>query len=187
MDKVFALLGASNHSKEARQSEDYYATGSVALEALLEREPFSDVWECAAGGGHLCRVLEDRGILGRKSDIVDRGIGAEVADFLSASGGWDGDIVTNPPYSAALAFVRKAVSLIRPGRKAAFLLRIQFLEGIERRAFFDGNPPKFVYVFTKRVNCPKNGDFSAFRGTAMCYAWFVWEKGFKGEPTVRWL
>lgn len=23
-------------------------------------------------------------------------------------------------------------------------------------------------------------------GSAVAYAWFIWEKGYKGEPVVRW-
>ena len=31
-----------------------------------------------------------------------------------------------------------------------------------------------------------NGDFDSIGGSAAAYAWFVWEKGFKGEPVIRW-
>lgn len=23
--------------------------------------------------------------------------------------------------------------------------------------------------------------------SAMCFAWFVWEKGYKGDPIIKWL
>lgn len=23
--------------------------------------------------------------------------------------------------------------------------------------------------------------------SAKCYAWFVWEKGFKGDPVIKWI
>lgn len=23
--------------------------------------------------------------------------------------------------------------------------------------------------------------------STMCFAWFIWEKGFSGEPTIRWI
>ena len=186
MDKTFKLIGA--HGTGERQKDDYYATDPKALEALLEVEEFSDVWECACGGGHLSSLLEERGLLKRKSDIIDRGCGAEILDFLNGFGGaWDGDIVTNPPYARALEFVKKALSAIHEGRKAAFLLRLQFLEGAARRALFDKEPPKTVWVFTRRILCAKNGDFETYDHSAMCYAWFVWEKGYKGDATVRWL
>ena len=51
---VFVCNGASNHSKEQRQNEDYYATEPKAVELLLEQETFSPyVWECACGEGHI--------------------------------------------------------------------------------------------------------------------------------------
>ena len=187
MDKVFKLLGS--HSNSERQKEDYYATDPSALEALLEKESFSDVWECACGGGHLCGLLSKYGMLKRKSDIMDRGCGAEIFDFLNdfLNTEWNGDILTNPPYANALEFVKKALAIIPKGRKAAFLLRIQFLEGMERRALFNKEPPKYVYVFSKRALCAKNGDFNLQNGSAMCYAWFVWEKGFSGDTVIRWI
>lgn len=49
---TFVCLGASNHSKEERELDDYYATEPKAAELLLEVEPnLSDIWECACGGG----------------------------------------------------------------------------------------------------------------------------------------
>jgi hypothetical protein len=33
-----------------------------------------------------------------------------------------------------------------------------------------------------------NGDFERYaKATAICYAWFVWEKGFKGDTIIRWI
>ena len=31
-----------------------------------------------------------------------------------------------------------------------------------------------------------NGDFDVLNGSATAYAWFVWEKGYKGETVVKW-
>ncbi len=68
------------------------------------------------------------------------------------------------------------------------LLKIQFLEGKERYKFFRKNPPKFVYVNSSRQNCARNADFKThIRNSAICYAWFVWQKGFSGEPIIRWI
>ena len=49
------------------------------------------------------------------------------------------------------------------------------------------NPPKYVYVFSKRTVCARNGDFENTKGSAVCYCWYIWEKGFKGEPVIRWI
>lgn len=31
-----------------------------------------------------------------------------------------------------------------------------------------------------------NGDFDATPGSSVAYAWFVWEKGYRGETIVKW-
>lgn len=50
--KVYTTLGASNHVKEDREINDYYATDPKAMELLLKEENFSkNIWECACGGG----------------------------------------------------------------------------------------------------------------------------------------
>ena len=52
---------------------------------------------------------------------------------------------------------------------------------------FQKYPPKVVYVFSGRVKCAMNGDFEKVGSSAVAYAWFVWEKGFKDEPVIRWV
>jgi hypothetical protein len=32
-----------------------------------------------------------------------------------------------------------------------------------------------------------NGDFASQKQSAIAYAWYVWEKGFTGEPRIRWI
>lgn len=66
-------------------------------------------------------------------------------------------------------------------------LRVQFLEGQERRKLFDVLPPKFVYVNSKRQTCYINGNDSEKMSGATCFCWFVWQKGFVGEPKIRWI
>jgi hypothetical protein len=186
--RVFATLGATNHSDNERATNDYYATDPMALVMLLDKEQFSnDVWECACGDGALSKVLEARGYNVLSTDLVDRGYGTGGVDFLELNEEYDGDIVTNPPYSKAQAFVEKALDVVTAGHKVAMLLRLQFLETKARRALFEKFPPKYVYVSSSRIQCARNGDFENYgKGSAVAYAWFVWEKGFNGEPIVRW-
>ena len=186
---VFRGLGASNHSEQEREANDYYATEPKAMELLLEVEQFShNVWECACGEKHLSKVLEDAGYNVRNSDLIERCDGVEILDFLSDEAKeWNGDIITNPPYKFATQFARKALDIIPDGNKVAMFLKIQFLEGKERRKLFEKHPPKCVYVSTSRLNCAKNGDFKTFTHSAMCYAWYVWEKGYKGDTIIKWI
>ncbi len=124
-----------------------------------------------------------------KGDIValDRGYGKPNVDFLQSSHRHNGDIVTNPPFRYALEFVQKSLELIPDGRKVAMFLRIQFLEGKAHRKFFNEYPPQTVYVATSRIKYAMNGDFEGTKGSAALYAWFVWQKGWKGETVVRWI
>lgn len=184
MRKVFSLLGASSHAVEEREENDYYATDPIALEMLLEKEKFNNVWECACGNGNLSNVLVKHEIHGRSSDLFDRGYGEIPINFLEQTEPWNGDIVTNPPYKYAEEFVRKAIEL--SDNKVAMLLRIQFLEGVKRRKLFDEYPPKIMYVFSRRVQCFKNNEKQE-HGGAMAYCWFVWKKGYMREPMIRWL
>lgn len=70
--------------------------------------------------------------------------------------------------------------------KVAMFLKLTFLEGKARKQLFRKYPPKTIYVFSSRVCCGKNGVFDR-KNNVVAYAWFVWEKGFQGDPIVRWV
>lgn len=187
---MFVTIGASNHSKTKREEYDYYATDPIALEKLLDMETFSEnVWECACGEGHLSKVLEKHGYNVFSTDLINRGFGQGGIDFLESDMAFDGDIITNPPYKYAIEFVEHAIETVTDGHKVVMLLRLQFLEGKSRRELFDRYPPKVLYISTGRINCCKNGNFSKEQrknNSAQAYAWFIWEKQYKGETIVKW-
>lgn len=142
--------------------------------------------EPACGHGHLSEVLKSRGYNVESFDLIERGYGG-VQDFFQYDKTFDGDIITNPPYSVAEEFVKKSLSIIPDGRKVALFMGIQFVEGKKRRLFLEQNPIKYIYVSSSRLNCAKNGDFVKYKSnSARCYAWYIWEKGWKGETTMRW-
>lgn len=189
-NSIYTTLGASNHTDKERQQHDYYATEPKAMELLLAEENFSPViWECACGEGHLSKVLEEHGFEVISTDLIYRGFGDdEPLDFLKDTlEDFEGDIITNPPYKYALEFVQRALDSVQPGRKVAMFLKLQFLEGKSRKEFFLKNPPKTVYVSSSRLICAMNGEFSKYPSSAVAYAWFVWEKGFKGDPVIKWI
>ena len=188
--KVFTTLGSSNHVPEEREAFDYYATDPRAVEMLLELEQFSPViWEPACGEGHISKALQAHGYEVISTDLIYRGFGdPEPLDFLKETlDDFEGDIITNPPYKYALEFVEQALNSVQPGRKVAMFLKLQFLEGKSRKHFFLHNPPKTVYVSSSRLICAMNGEFAKYPSSAVAYAWFVWEKGFKGDPIIRWI
>lgn len=156
---VFKTLGASNHADMERQCDDYYATEPKATEWLCKLEKFEgSILEPSCGEGHMSEVLKEAGYDVVSRDLVDRGYG-EVADFLAIDNvGFDGNIVTNPPYKFAQKFVEKALSIIPKGKKVAMFLKLTFLEGKARRALFKSSPPCRIWVSSSRLKCAMNGD-----------------------------
>jgi hypothetical protein len=125
----------------------------------------------------------------RTSDIVKRTTTTEQMDFLSCKEKkWDGAIITNPPFKLAREFVEKSLNLVGNGQKVAMFLRLQFLDGLNRYELFKKCPPKRVHIFSRRVRCAKDGDFTQYKsGGIQSTAWFVWEKGYKGSPKIDWI
>jgi hypothetical protein len=192
---TYVMLGASNHSDKERQNDDYYATDSHALELLLNSfkrdgvKIHKYIWECACGEGHLSNILEKNGYVTTNTDLVDRGYknNFQQLDFLTTDTIFDGDILTNPPYKYAREFVEHALDILKNGYYCIMFLKIQFLEGQARLNLFKRYPPKYVYVNSTRQLCAMNGEFEKYKSTAICYCWFIWEKGYKGEPIIRWI
>lgn len=179
--------GFGNYSSPDREPNDYYATHPSAARALLGVERFSPaVMEPACGAGHIVGVLREAGYEVAASDLVPRGCGEE-RDFFDVSDAGGMDVVTNPPFKCQERFARHALSILRPGGKLALLLKVQFLEGVRRRALFEEAPPARVHVFSRRARVAKGGDFSGIGSALACYAWFVWEKGFAGRPELDWI
>lgn len=185
---IYTTLGASNHVAEERQQHDYYATEPRAVELLLQEETFfKKIWEPACGEGHISKVLKAHGYDVVSSDLIDRSYGDEILDFFAYSIPCDYDIITNPPYKYAKEFVEHALDLVTEGHKVAMFLKLTFLEGQARKKMFEVYPPEKIYVFSSRVKCAKNGDFDTIGSSAVAYAWFVWSKGFKGYPIIKWI
>ena len=191
---TYATLGASNHTETERQTDDFYATNPESLKVFLERlkddgiHLHESVWECACGQGHLSKTLEQAGFTVISTDLVDRGYGESNVNFLETEYKPEQvDILTNPPYKYAQQFVEHAMELSTDGDYVVMFLKIQFLEGKARRELFKKYPPKYVYVFSERQTCAMNGNFDKYCQSALCYCWYIWEKGFNGEPKIRWL
>lgn len=187
---VYAPLGASNHSRQDRQSEDYYATDPIAIDVLLQQGGVklkNPVWECACGEGHLSERLKQYGYDVYSSDLVDRGYGESVVDFLTVNQQWHGDIITNPPYKYAKEFVEHGLKIVDDGCKVIMFLKLQFLEGKARKELFMKYSLKQLLVSSSRISCAPNGDFNKLKSSAVAYGWYIWEKGYSGDSTIKWI
>lgn len=182
-------LSGTSTSRE-RVQNDYYATPPESTMALLDREIFEgNILEPACGAGHISEVLKSYGYKTISTDLIDRGYGTGGIDFLKDDFDKVDNVVTNPPFKYAKEFIEKALEV--SDKKVAMFCKIQLLEGVARREMFENTPLRTVYVFTKRQNPFRNGSPVDENGkkwaSTMCFAWFVWEHGYEGKPTIEWL
>lgn len=183
-NNVYSTLGASNHSDHNRAEHDLYCTHPDAVRELLKIENFGKrIWEPFAGLRHISGELIAKGFDVRESDLLARGQPIEQLDFMAQNELWAGDIITNVPYKGATGYVRKCIDTVTDGSKVAVWLRILYLESAERKKFFQEYPPLRVWISSRRIPCGMNGVFGA---SAQGFAWFVWEKGYKGETILKW-
>lgn len=163
---------------------DFFPTPAWATYALVENEKFEgSTWECACGDGAMSRVLETACADVFSSDLFDRGYGDNGVDFTSSRRKAN-NIITNPPYNAAEAFVEAGTR--QASHKFALLLRLAFLEGANRaRTIFSDVPPSRVWVFSERITFYPVGVERKGTGTT-AYAWFVWDKDAPSSTELKW-
>lgn len=207
---VWATLGASNHSNEARESADYYATEPRALDLFIPYVKLHrKVFEPSCGEGHLSKWLVNHGYDVLSTDLVDRGYGIGGVDFFTVESAGFGledeskgttllkdwaagetfDILTNPPFKTALNYVLHAIDIIPEDGRVFLLLKTLFLEGRGRyERIYKANPPRYVYQYSNRIKCAKNGDFGEDGNSAQSYAFYEWHKHNDEHKTeVKWI
>ncbi len=164
---------------------DFFPTPKWATYALIDNEQFEgDIWECACGDGAMSEILKLTGQNVYSSDLYDRGYGDAGVDFLVSDKKFD-NIITNPPYNCAEGFVKSGLNNSR--RKFALLLRLAFLEGINRHnTIFSKFPPSRVWVFSERITFYPSGAVRKGSGTT-AYAWFIWDKEASSHTELRWI
>jgi len=170
-----------------REKDDFYPTPPEGTQALLRVERFDgSIWGPAAGGGAMARVLEAAGHHVISTELVDRGFGERRVDFLMEWKPRARNIVTNPPFRLASAFARKALALTTG--KVALLVKLAFAEGLERADVLDDPRLARIWVFRRRLSFERGGDRACvLRSGMMCFAWYVWQHGYSGKPTLGWV
>lgn len=178
-----------------RVDNDYYATDPISTYALFNVELFDSTsfLEPCCGEGHISKVIQD--VLPNSqiesTDLIDRGFGIGGVDFLEKQYNKKYDyIVTNPPYKLAQEFVEKSLSITN--KKVAMFLKIQFLEGIGRYNMFKNTSLKVIHVFSGRQDPWRDGktlnpETGKKWGSTMCFAWFIWEHNYVGQPIINWI
>ena len=182
----------------SRVAEDFYSTPQSSTIAILNKEILKgSILEPAAGQGHISTILHKyypqseiiSTDLVKREDKFNCNIQSGI-NFLTYNFNRKFDnIVTNPPFKLGKEFVERALELSND--KVLLFLKLQFLESKSRKEMFSHTPLKYVYVFSERQSPYRNGQELNEKGkpwsSVMCFAWFVWQHGYQGEPMIRWL
>lgn len=177
MDNLQASRIAGGNSAIGRRESDFYPTPPEVTVALLDflRLPENTViWEPAAGEGDMAGVLQTYFETVYTTDILDG------TDFLKSSIDAADWIVTNPPFSLAEAFIRRAAEL---GKPFAFLVKAQFWHAKRRLSLFDEFPPSYILPLTWRPDFFFKDDHGG--SPLMDVMWCVWlTPQMKGVQTI---
>jgi len=163
---------------------DLYETPSEITKMILDRLVLHKkvkFYEPAFGLGAISNVVKSYGFKCKESDINDG------VDFLQTKGKQKYNVViTNPPYKYAQEFIIKSFEHIKDDGLVVMLLRLSFLESAKRYDFFKNSGIFEIHVSCKRITMhPANRPKPKNSGT-VAYAWFVFKKGYKGEPVLKW-
>ena len=156
-----------------RNPSDLYPTPpdvTVALMRFLNLPRRTVVWEPASGEGDMAGVLQTFCDTVYATDVLDG------TDFLKSSVDDADWIITNPPFSLAEQFIRRAAELEKP---FAFALKSQYWHAKTRAGLFSEIPPSYVLPLTWRPNF----NFKTMPGKSplMDMIWCVWLTPWKKD------
>lgn len=164
-------MSATNRGAERRASDDYQ-TPLWAVHAILPYFAWDDIHtflEPCKGDGHIFKSLP-KGVKKTWREL------SQGRDYLDYDPKTEFDlIITNPPFSLAMDFLERSLG---QARTVAYLLRVNWLGSIDRRDFWNLNPPDHMLVLTPRPS------FTGGSTDATEYAWFIWDRGELVLPDV---
>lgn len=190
----------------SRVSHDLFFTPGHATRTLLSHAAEIglfrrgvECWECAAGAGHIARVLAEHGLPVLATDIAPATPSlhpVSMMDFLASSGpsGARLNIITNPPYGREskliLAFLRHALDLMQSRIGAiALLLPFEF-DSRASRCELVGDHPWFIGKLTLATRIKwANIKHTPGKGPQGHHAWYLWsnERAVQQKARARGL
>lgn len=175
----------SCNNQGKRKESDFYETPYSITQQFLDAEKINhkEIFEPSCGNFAITKVLENNGykVVSKDLKFGDNFLLQDKKDYTEC-------IVTNPPFSLANNFIKKAKEI---SNYFAFLLPLSYLHGKKRydEIYSDKSfPLARVYIFTRY---PMLGDElredGRYRTGMMVYAWYVFDKNYSGEPIIRWI
>lgn len=172
-----------------RHPEDWYVEPEWCSKRLFEVEAFDEeVWDPSCGWGRIADAAEAAGYWCMRSDIEARCEGVVVRDFFAYTGPTPYDIVSNPPFKHADRYVKHALK-ISTGR-VALLLPTVWSSGNRRSRWLETTPLKREWKLAPRPSMPPGPVLEEGLkpgGGTKDFSWFIWERGYEGEPQFGWL
>jgi hypothetical protein len=182
--RFFTLQPGRHSTSGSRKPNDFYETPFSITRQLLELgflRSAETTLEPACGNGAIMKVLDQEGFRRVVAYDIEK-------DFLRETRKFD-QIVTNPPFSLAMEFIRKAKEVAR--HRFAMLLPLNYLHGKARHDLIYQDtvfPLASVNIFTRY---PMFGDLlredGRYRSGMMICAWYCWDREHVGAPTMSWI
>ena len=172
-----------------RMSDDLYETERTLIHATLQRflpGTAKSILDPGAGDGRWGQIageyLPEAWITGVELRLRPRPAGFsewhDEQDYLTwETGSLYSVICGNPPFFLAEEFVRKSWELLAPGGVMFFLLRLAFMEGVDRH----NHLWREIWPFEVAV-CSRRPSFYGGKTNGTAHAVFCWKKGFDGDP-----
>ena len=186
---------------ESTQKDDYFPTYHALTRKLLEVEKFSndDIFlEPCAGAGDITKIIKEFYPYAEiiECDINPRRQGIIKANFLKEYNNIVGNkkptvIITNPPFKLSIEFFVQCAKTT--ANKIYFIWPLDYIHGVDRQQVVYSNKKqefrlKKVYTFIRR---PFFGEQFHPAGPietgATTFSWFYFERGYSGEPIIKWI
>ena len=159
--------------RKSNIKNDLVTTPEYVTEELLKQEEFKGVvFEPCCGNGRISKVLIREGLNVISSDKIDYGYG-EKKNLFHIGKKFD-NIITNPPFTEQSKVKKHLLKITR--RKLALLWYVKNL-GNEMESP-NSKYLKSVYIFNQRIKWKETK-------LGWLFAWYVWDKNFKGNPTIK--
>jgi hypothetical protein len=186
------LSSTNRTNAKERNASDYYVTPinvvELFLKEFLKRQSFLfnlDACDPCAGGDEMNEMSYPTVMNKFKQefqsvytiDIREDSKAFIKEDFLEMKHMKDrfDMFITNPPFNLSQKIIEKCLEDVKEKGYVIMLLRLNFLGGQKRKAFFEKYKPSEIYVHSKRISFLKDEKGRGITDSIE-YAHFVWEK-----------
>ena len=191
------MSGQAIVGRKQNTEYDFYETPSWATKKIVKKlisdgvlnTKTDKIHECCCGAGAISKVLEECGFKCYSSDVQNAeyiygDVGKNVYDLPN---NFCENIITNPPYDLMTKESMLNEFLRISTGKVILLLNVFFLSSGARKELLENSPLKYVYMHSERVTMYPYGTEEPKNGGTKMFAWYVWERGYIGEPIIRWV